>query len=226
MPRVRVGPVNARSGKTRRLGLLVKVALFVALLVAAHYAGNWVVAELDLHLRPSTEPLLHRAIMTAMVTYVILMALPFVPGIEIGLALMVMFGASIVPLVYAATVVALVLGFLFGRLVPQQMVIELLELLRLRRLRELLLRVEPLDSRERLAFLLQHASSRWLPFLLKHRFIAVAIALNIPGNAVIGGGGGISFLAGFSRLFSLPAYALTVSLAVAPFPLVVFLTGD
>jgi hypothetical protein len=148
-----------------------------------------------------------------------------VPGVEIGLALMVMFGADIVPLVYFATVIALILGFLIGRLVPQRTIIDLLELIRLRRLRDVVVRLEPLDSRERLGFLLQFADSRWVPFLLKHRFAAVAVALNIPGNAIIGGGGGISFFAGFSRLFSLPAYALTVSLAVAPFPLMVLLTG-
>jgi hypothetical protein len=217
--------MTANVDRASRLGLLIKLGLFVMLLVAANQAGNWVMAELGFHISPRTEQVVHRAIMTAMAIYVLLMALPFVPGIEIGLALMVMFGASIVPLVYAATVVALILGFLLGRLVPQRTVIELLELLRLRRLQELVLRVEPLDSRERLAFLLQNARSRWVPFLLKHRFFAVAVALNIPGNAMIGGGGGISFLAGFSRLFSVPAYALTVAVAVAPFPLLVLLTG-
>jgi hypothetical protein len=217
----------ALSGSpTSRLSLLIKLGLFVALLVAANQAGNWVAGQLGFHLTPSKEPLLHRAIMTAAVLYIVLMALPFVPGVEIGLSLMAMFGASIVPLVYIATVIALILGFLIGRLVPQRMIVDLLTLIRLRRLRDLVVRLEPLDSRERLGFLLQHTDSRWTPFLLKYRFAAVAVALNIPGNAIIGGGGGISFLAGSSRLFSLPAYALTVSLAVAPFPLIVLLTGD
>lgn len=214
-----------RGGRKSRLSLLIKLGLFVAFLFAANQAGDWIAAQLGFHLTPSKEHLVHRAIMTAMALYIVLMALPFVPGVEIGLSLMAMFGAGIVPLVYFATVTALILGFLIGRLMPQRTIIDLLELIRLRRLRDIVLRLEPLDSRERLGFLLQHADSRWAPFLLKYRFVAVAVALNVPGNAIIGGGGGISFLAGFSRLFSLPAYALTVALAVAPFPLVMLITG-
>jgi len=63
-------------------GLAWKLTLFVALLVAASYAGNWVKAQLNLELTPSTEPLLHRVIMTATTVYVFLMMLPFVPGIS------------------------------------------------------------------------------------------------------------------------------------------------
>jgi hypothetical protein len=169
--------------------------------------------------------MLHRIVMLAMVIYIGLMALPFVPGAEIGLTLMVLFGAKIVPLVYVATVTALILGFLIGRWVPQRTFLEMLDLIRAQRLRNLLMQLEPLDSKNRLEFLLQHASGRFLPFLLRHRFIALALAFNIPGNSIIGGGGGISIAVGFSRLFTLREYAVTVSLAVLPFPLFVFLTG-
>jgi len=211
--------------RARRLGLVLKLGLVIALLVAANQAGNWVVGELGFHMRPSNEPHVHRAIMVAIAVYIVLMALPFVPGVEIGLGMMMMFGAPIVPLVYLATLGGLVLGFLVGRVVPQRTIIDLVSLLRLRRLRNTLQRLEPLSSGERLAFLLQNADSRWVPFLLRHRFAAVMVLLNIPGNALIGGGGGISFVAGFSRLFSLPAYALTVAVGVLPFPLLVFLTS-
>lgn len=64
-----------------------------------------------------------------------------------------------------------------------------------------------------------------MPFLLRHRHLAIAAALNLPGNAIIGGGGGIGLAAGFSRLVSLPVYVLTVGLAVAPLPLAVWVTG-
>jgi hypothetical protein len=60
--------------------------------------------------------------------------------------------------------------------------------------------------------------------LLKHRHVAVALALNTPGNIVLGDGGGIVMAAGFSRLFSLPGFAVTVMLAVAPVPLAILLT--
>jgi len=217
--------MTENGDRAGRLGPLFKLGLLVILLVAAKQAGDWVVGGLDFQMRPSNEPLVHRAIMTAMVVYIVLMALPFVPGVEIGIGLMMMFGAAIVPLVYLATVIGLVLGFLIGRLVPQRTIIDLVGIIRLRRLRDMLVRLEPLDSRDRLGLLLQHADSRWVPFLLRHRLAAMIVILNIPGNAIIGGGGGISFFAGFSRLFSLPAYALAVAVAVAPVPLFVLLTG-
>jgi len=205
---------------------LVKLLIFAALLFAANYVGNWLLNQLDFQLRPSTEPILHRLIMLSMVVYICLMALPFVPGVEIGLALMALLGVKIVPLVYAATVVALITSFVIGRWMPPRTIFDILDFLRLQRLRVLLMQLEPLGPPQRLDFLLHHASARFVPFLLRHRFLAIAVALNVPGNAVIGGGGGISFAAGFSRLFSLPQYALTVSVAVLPLPIVVLLTGS
>lgn len=203
---------------------IAKLTVFVGLLIAANYAGNWILTQLNLEVRPSTEPMLHRFVMLAMVTYICLMALPFVPGIEIGLTMMVLFGAKIVPLVYLATVVALILGFLVGRLVPQRAIFEVLEFLRLRRTRDLLMQLAPLDSKQRLALLLQKCSGRFFPFLLRHRFAVLALVLNTPGNGIIGGAGGISFAVGFCRLFTLLEFAIAVSLAVLPFPFLVWLT--
>jgi hypothetical protein len=203
----------------------LKLALLVGLLIAASYAGKWVMGQLNPHLTPSTEPALHRLIMTAITVYILLMILPFVPGIEIGLGMMVMFGPNIAPLVYGGTVLALMLSFLLGRLLPQHNIVEIFDLLRLRRAARLLRQLEVLDSRERLEFLLQNASTRIVPFLLRYRFLALMVALNLPGNAVIGGGGGIGLIAGFSRLFTLPKYALAVAVAVLPVPLMVLLTG-
>lgn len=206
-------------------GLIWKFALLVGLLIAASYAGDWVRGQLTPHLTPSTEPALHRLIMIAIVVYVLLMMLPFVPGIEIGLGMMMTFGPNIAPLVYGATVLALVLSFLIGRLVPQQSIIQIVETLRLNRAGRLLRQLEPLDSNERLEFLLQNASTRIVPFLLRYRFLALMVALNLPGNAIVGGGGGIGLIAGFSGLFTLPGYALAVAIAVSPVPLMVLMSG-
>jgi hypothetical protein len=48
----------------------------------------------------------------------------------------------------------------------------------------------------------------------------------VPGNAVIGGGGGIALLAGISGLFTFPRYLAIVSLAVLPVPLTIMLIGS
>jgi len=217
--------VNASPQAGRRAGLVIKLALFLAVLIAANRAGSWILGELSLTLRPSNEEYLHRLIMTALILYVLLMALPFVPGVEVGMMMMALFGAKIVPVVYLATVVALTAAYAVGRYIPHRFVLDLFDALRLRRASALLQRIAPLGPRARVDFLLQGASTRWLPFLLRHRHVAIAVALNVPGNAVIGGGGGISLAAGISGLFSLPAYALTVSLAVAPVPIAVWIAG-
>jgi hypothetical protein len=217
--------MEASAPRRPLLAIALKLALLAALLVGANHAGDWVLGQFNVHLTPSTEPALHRMIMIAMALYVLLMMLPFVPGMEIGLGLMVMLGPKIAPLVYAGTVLALILSFLVGRLVPQRAIVEMFETLRLKRAGELLRRLEPLDSQQRLEFLLQHASTRTMPFLLRHRFVALVVLLNLPGNALIGGGGGICLIAGFSRLFTFPVYALTVALAVSPVPLAVLVTG-
>lgn len=208
------------------ISLALKLAVIVAVLAGASYAGKWLMGQFDPHLTPASEPMIHRMIMTAMAVYVLLMMLPFVPGVEIGLGLMVMFGAKIAPLVYLATVLALTLAFLIGRLVPQRSIARVFDLMRLKRASEMLNRLEPLDSQQRLEFLLQHASVRVIPFLLRHRFVALAVALNLPGNALVGGGGGICLVAGFSRLFTLRHYVLTVSLAVLPVPLAILFIGN
>jgi hypothetical protein len=205
-----------------QLALLMIVIAGVA--VVGTRASEWVMAQLDFRLIPSNEPLLHRMLMAAIALYMVLMVLPFCPGIEIGLGLIVLFGAPIVPLVYGATVLALLFAFVIGRFVPPQTIIQILDSLRLHRARDLLRSLEPLNEAGRLAFLQGTTSNRVARALLKHRYVAVALALNTPGNIVLGDGGGIALAAGFSRLFSLPLFILTVMLAVAPLPLAIFLT--
>jgi len=215
---------DTRSSIWRYARLLVKLALFAALIVAGIRASNWVMSELDLFfLSPRTEPILHRMILAATLIYILVMAIPFCPGIEIGLGMIVLFGAKIVPLVYLSTVTALLLAFLIGRLVPAGAIIHFFDLLRLHRARDLLLRLAPLDSQQRLEFL-ANGSPALVRSLLKYRYAAIAIAFNTPGNIILGDGGGIALIAGFSRLFSLPAFALTVILAVSPVPIAILLT--
>jgi hypothetical protein len=60
---------------------------------------------------------------------------------------------------------------------------------------------------------------------LRHRYIALALAVNVPGNAVIGGGGGIMMVAGLSGIFApLPTF-VAIAFAVSPVPLTIMLLG-
>jgi hypothetical protein len=129
-------------------------------------------------------------------------------------------------LIYLATVAALTLSYLIGRLVPVHLIASLFRYLGQHRAEGLVRRLEPLNARQRLETLISQAPKRIVPTLLKHRYIAIAVALNVPGNAIIGGGGGIALLAGISGLFTFPRYLAIVSLAVLPVPLAVMLMGN
>jgi hypothetical protein len=61
--------------------------------------------------------------------------------------------------------------------------------------------------------------------LARHRYVALAVLINVPGNAVIGGGGGLAFAAGMSGVFSIPAFLITVAIAVLPVPLAIYAFG-
>ena len=46
-----------------------------------------------------------------------------------------------------------------------------------------------------------------------------------PDNFVIGGGGGISLIAGVSKLYSAPGFLMTMAIAVAPIPMAILIFG-
>jgi hypothetical protein len=159
------------------------------------------------------------------VAYALLIAIPFVPGVEIGLTLIGMLGPRIVFLVYVSTLAGLFASFVVGRLVSLTWLAKLFETLNFNRASQLLNTVEPMDRKERLTFLVSKAPNRLIPFLLRHRYGALAIAINLPGNIVIGGGGGISLMAGASKLYSVPGFIATIALAVSPIPIAILIFG-
>ena len=204
---------------------ILKVLLLVALLVAGNFLAHAIVDTLDFQIRPSNEDMVHRTIMLAASVYTILLAIPFVPGAEIGLAMIALLGAQIAFLVYICTVTGLTLAFLCGRLIPLSRLVQLAEAAGLRRLPDLLRQIEPLPREEIPAFLAGRTSNRYLSMLLRYRYLALAVLLNVPANFVIGGGGGIALMAGISRIYSLQGALLAIAIAVAPVPLAVTIFG-
>jgi hypothetical protein len=203
-----------------------RLLLLVLIIVAINLLAGFLIDRLGFEVRPSNENMVHRMIMVSAAIYAGLIAIPFVPGVEVGLALIAMLGSGIVLLVYVCTLLGLTLSFLVGRLVPLAVIIRFVAWLRFSRLKRLLERIEPLSGEERLGFLLEKAPGRMLPFLLRHRYIALALAINLPGNFLIGGGGGIAMVAGISRLFTLQGFLLAIGLAVAPVPIAIALFGS
>lgn len=204
---------------------LLKLAALILLIIAANLVSGWIVDALRFEIRPSNEDFVHRMTMVWTVAYALLIAIPFVPGVEIGLTLIGMLGPRIVFLVYVSTLAGLCASFVVGRLVSLTWLAKLFENLNFIRASRLLNAVEPMDREERLAFLVSKAPNRLIPFLLRHRYGALAIAINLPGNIVIGGGGGISFVAGASKLYSVPGFIATIVLAVSPIPIAILIFG-
>lgn len=213
------------SPPTSRWPAILKITCLIALLVGVNILARSQMDSLDFEIRPGNEDLVHRTIMMSAALYALLLAIPFVPGAEVGLALMAMLGPSIALLVYLCTVAGLSLSFLLGRLIPLSVLSHIATDVRLERTSKLLRTIEPLDKKERLAYLVNRAPRRFIPMLLRYRYLALAVALNIPGNYIIGGGGGIALFAGVSRLYSVTGYLITIGLSVAPVPIAVMLFG-
>ncbi len=215
--------MTSAAGRTT-LALWCRLALLLAAVVLLNVFGSWLVGQFELALRPSTSDMIYRIVLVAAVVYVLAMAMPFVPGIEIGLAIMLAMGPAGVPFVYICTLLALALAFLIGRFIPLTLIARLFAWLNLQRANALIADLAARPPDERLGVLSRQAPAGWAKRLLAYRHLAVAVVLNLPGNAVIGGAGGIAMIAGMSHLFRFPLFMLTMAIAITPVPIIIMLT--
>ena len=149
--------------------------------------------------------------------YILILSLPFVPGVELGILLMCAFGKEGIVFVYFATVVGLSLAFLMGRMVPKKRVESLLTKLGFSQTNE--------NESDEIVSMLDNflRNKKWLrTLLLNYRYLVIGVLFNMPGIYLIGGGGGISLVCGISRSISFKWFLLTVILAVSPVPLLAF----
>jgi hypothetical protein len=203
--------------------MALRLAVLAAVVAAAIYVSHWAMrAQAAL---PPGGPLLAWPVILLLGVYVVLLGLPFVPGVEIGLAVLAVHGASAAPLVYGATVLGLLLAYGVGSLVPSRHMVRLLEDLRRPAAAVALHRWCAMPHGERLQ-VLRSRLPRWIGTRVGTlRYLALACLFNLPGNTVLGGGGGIALLAGLSRLFAPLPMTATVALAVAPVPLAIWIWG-
>ncbi len=201
---------------------LVRGLFIFVLIYGGHELIGVIVSWLDLSLLPHTEDLLNRAIIAGTAAYIVLMAIPFVPGAEIGLTLLAVLGGAIAPLVYLATATSLMLAYFIGRLLPASLLHRGLSSLGLTRAAEFVeeaARMSPEDFQFRLTSV---SAPRILKPLIRFRYVALALAINMPGNVLLGGGGGIAMMAGLSRFFEPLPFLLTILIAVLPVPLLFY----
>jgi hypothetical protein len=209
----------------RRWRLLFGVALIIVFVICVNIFSRWLGILLEMEVRLDDDHMIHGIIIISLIVYTVFIAIPFVPSVEVGWGLMLLLGADLAPLVYLFTVIGLSASYIIGRRIPESRLQTFLEELSLTRAGQLVGKLKALDTEQRLALLLARAPARFIPTLVRHRYLAVAVALNIPGNTVIGGGGGISLVAGMSRLFGFCRFVLTLAVAVAPVPLLIVIFG-
>ncbi len=199
------------------------LCLYIVLIMTGMFISRWIAINSEMNLASEGGGRLDAAVLALSSIYVMASALPFVPGAEIGFAMIMVFGARIALLVYACMVFAMVMAYSAGRFIPISTIAYLFGFLGLTRARDFILEIAAKSPSERLLMIVQRSPNRFIPFLIKNRHIAFALALNIPGNSLVGGGGGLSMIAGMSGLFSFWAFLITAMIAIAPIPLAVYL---
>lgn len=93
--------------------MVLRLALIGVLVLAGYWAMDWVMRNEAAETWP--------VILGLILIYGFLISIPFLPGIEVGLGLLLMEGPDIAPLVWAGTVVGLSLAYCVGHFLPGRM---------------------------------------------------------------------------------------------------------
>lgn len=198
------------------LALLIGVG--VAMFLGGHSAVEWIQGIAEKARTPETLIVLG-------VIYTILLAIPGVPGLEVGLVMMLVFGELGIIAVWVCTVSGLNISFYAGRKIPRAKL-------------ERWLKPKDIPDSELPAFAIGKDDTMTLVLernklgrkILKwtgppggwRRYLLIGILLNMPGNFIIGGGGGIGLFSGTSDDIKWRGYLLTVALAAAVIPLLFY----
>jgi len=195
------------------------VSVWVTLLVLGHslsHMGFHDAQSMLLAMRGALGPV---TIVLLVLLYGLVLAMPFLPGVELGLLIMAVFGPAGALAAYVATLGGLMLAYGVGRALPEQVIVKWLGRvgvvlppggIAVAADRMLAREATDLSPPRRLA-----------ATLLSHRHLSLAVCLNFPGNAALGGGGGVALLCGVSRQFNWRAFALTLAMAISPVPILV-----
>jgi len=214
-----------RATVQRALRWIVRIGVIFGFVYLVLTGIDALMAKLALFESDAAARAMTGLLVTVVIGYALLLAIPFVPGVEIGLVILVLKGAEAAPIVYAATVLGLLLAFAVGHYAPLRALISYSQELSLRRLADMLARIEKTPRSDRLDGMRDRLPEWLAPILCNYRYLTLAALLNVPGNIVLGGGGGIMMFGGLSRLFQFRWVALTVMLATLPVPLAVWLLG-
>jgi hypothetical protein len=195
---------------------------YIGLMAGGVVLGNWMFSSIRLDAQSASTVSIFWLLVPVFTVYFITSGLPFVPSSEIGFGLLIIFGGEIAPLIVLVSSAGLITSFLVGKYVPKRRLAELLAWFGLEKAPDFLIKLQGMNPQEKLDHMMQGVSKSFARSLMKYRYFGIMALLNIPGNAVIGGGGGIAFMAGVTGLFSAKWFAVSAILGVLPYPLFFF----
>ena len=199
---------------------IIILSVWATLLAVGHQLSHSGFHELQAALTSSALGLNSAGLAFAALLYLVVLSLPFVPAIELGILIMALFGKTGVIVAYVATVGGLCLSFTAARLLPASVTSRWMTALGFSH--------STSDPDSMLESVLSKKSTetdfgtRLRSGLVNHRYLMLGACLNLPGNSVIGGGGGIALLCGLSGRFKWTGFVTTIVLATAPIPILVF----
>jgi hypothetical protein len=202
-----------------------RLLLLAGCIVAFKAALGWIFGQINGLNMISGDQSATGILVILLVAYALLITIPFMPGIEIGIALLLLEGASIAPYVYLATMSGLFLAFLIGKWVPLKLLHNTFRDLRMRRACKMIAEIERTPKDERLLRLQTKLPKPLALIAVRYRYVLIGALVNVPGTFAIGGGGGILMLAGLLRLFHWSGIILTLAIATLPVPLAVYMMG-
>lgn len=211
-----------RSSDTLNPRVIVAVSVWVALIVFGHYLAHLDTPEIRATLEALRGSMGIPALLAGAVLLALMLGVPFVPSVEMGLLVMAVFGPMGAAAAWLATIAGLSMAYAAGRYMPAAWVRGWLE-------RHGLFPKDAGGANEAVAAMLEgsrlssRVGGRLAGFLLRRRYLLFAVLINMPLNSVLGGGGGIALVCGFSRLYRWKWFLLTTALASLPIPLLVFI---
>jgi hypothetical protein len=195
------------------------VFVWAALLVVGHSLSHMGFHDAQAMLSEIRDAVGAVAIVSLALAYAVALALPFVPGVEFGLLIMAVFGPAGALVAYAATIGGLSLAYAVGQVLPERVIVGLLARIGIAMPHDGI--ASAMKDMVAASGLTRSAPRRLAAVLLGHRYLILAVCLNFPGNAALGGGGGIALLCGLSRQFGWRSFLLTVAIATSPVPILV-----
>ena len=92
----------------------LEIFFILTVIVALNVGGSWLANQVNFQPFPRHDSIPHAIVLLATMSYIFLLAIPFMPSIEVGLVLMLMLGSKGALLVYLCTLTALSISYSIG----------------------------------------------------------------------------------------------------------------